>query len=394
MPSAMLLRVVLGFPAASAAAQQWTAVTLHPAGYWRSEVRAVNAAHQGGDSYTGTSPTEAGLWAGTPSSWLRLSPPEASGRVSGMDGPYQVGTVFSRAALWHGTLESRIDLHPVAANFSSIALAVRGNMQVGGTYDGQSRAALWRGTAASYVNLHPVGAIRSTAYATDGVLQGGQVDSSYAALWNGTPQSFINMNPSWAVLSSIRGMAPGVQVGWIQAGAGTSSRAALWTGTPESCIDLHPPGVPGSTRFFATTGRIHVGDGGITGLPSAAHALINFGTPNAWLDLHQFLPAHFTTFSSANAVHQDGDRIFVGGWATSALTGQREAILWIGTLSCYANCDESPSPPLLTIADFSCFLQRFAAGDGYANCDRSTTPPVLNVADFSCFLQKFAAGCP
>jgi hypothetical protein len=30
----------------------------------------------------------------------------------------------------------------------------------------------------------------------------------------------------------------------------------------------------------------------------------------------------------------------------------------------------------------------------YANCDQSTIPPVLNVGDFTCFLQKYAAGCP
>ncbi len=30
----------------------------------------------------------------------------------------------------------------------------------------------------------------------------------------------------------------------------------------------------------------------------------------------------------------------------------------------------------------------------YANCDNSVTPPVLNVNDFICFLNKFAAGCP
>ena len=35
-----------------------------------------------------------------------------------------------------------------------------------------------------------------------------------------------------------------------------------------------------------------------------------------------------------------------------------------------------------------------AQADCYANCDESTTPPVLNVADFTCFLQKYAAGCP
>ncbi len=61
---------------------------------------------------------------------------------------------------------------------------------------------------------------------------------------------------------------------------------------------------------------------------------------------------------------------------------------------CYANCDESTTAPALNVADFTCFLQRFAAGDSYCNCDQSTSVPVLNVADFTCFLQSFAAGCP
>ena len=60
---------------------------------------------------------------------------------------------------------------------------------------------------------------------------------------------------------------------------------------------------------------------------------------------------------------------------------------------CYANCDGSTTAPVLNVLDFSCFLNRFAAGDTYANCDASTTPPVLNVLDFSCFLNRFAAGC-
>ncbi len=62
--------------------------------------------------------------------------------------------------------------------------------------------------------------------------------------------------------------------------------------------------------------------------------------------------------------------------------------------SCYANCDNSTTQPILNVLDFSCFLNKFAAGDPYANCDNSTTPPVLNVVDFSCFLNKFAVGCP
>jgi hypothetical protein len=64
-----------------------------------------------------------------------------------------------------------------------------------------------------------------------------------------------------------------------------------------------------------------------------------------------------------------------------------------GGATCYANCDGSTTEPVLNVADFSCFLSRFAAGDAYANCDSSTPEPVLNVADFSCFLAKFAAGC-
>ena len=61
---------------------------------------------------------------------------------------------------------------------------------------------------------------------------------------------------------------------------------------------------------------------------------------------------------------------------------------------CYANCDCSSTAPTLNVADFTCFLQRFAAANPSANCDLSTTSPVLNVADFTCFLQRFAAGCP
>jgi hypothetical protein len=61
---------------------------------------------------------------------------------------------------------------------------------------------------------------------------------------------------------------------------------------------------------------------------------------------------------------------------------------------CYANCDCSTTAPVLNVGDFTCFLQRYTAGDPYANCDGSTAPPVLNVADFTCFLQKYVAGCP
>ncbi|MFN0134298.1 MAG: GC-type dockerin domain-anchored protein [Phycisphaerales bacterium] len=61
--------------------------------------------------------------------------------------------------------------------------------------------------------------------------------------------------------------------------------------------------------------------------------------------------------------------------------------------SCYANCDASTIQPVLNVADFVCFLNRYSAADPYANCDGSVTPPILNIADFTCFLIVFAAGC-
>jgi hypothetical protein len=60
----------------------------------------------------------------------------------------------------------------------------------------------------------------------------------------------------------------------------------------------------------------------------------------------------------------------------------------------YPNCDGSTAAPALNVADFSCFLQRYAVGDPWANCDGSVALPSLNVADFTCYLQKYAGGCP
>jgi hypothetical protein len=85
--------------------------------------------------------------------------------------------------------------------------------------------------------------------------------------------------------------------------------------------------------------------------------------------------------------------------AAAASSGVLECAggFWSGLLSpsqCYANCDSSTAVPVLNVADFICFLNKFAALDPYANCDASTAPPTLNVADFICFLNRFAAGCP
>jgi hypothetical protein len=126
----------------------------------------------------------------------------------------------------------------------------------------------------------------------------------------------------------------------------------------------------------------------------------NGPTFNSVLDY--WIPASATEtlrwIGTSNANLQQGQM----KWSTLAGTvgGATAADFTIATLTCggpapcYANCDQSTVAPILNVGDFTCFLQRFAAGDSYANCDNSTVAPVLNVGDFTCFLQRFAAGCP
>jgi hypothetical protein len=83
------------------------------------------------------------------------------------------------------------------------------------------------------------------------------------------------------------------------------------------------------------------------------------------------------------------ESVAVSGWAPA-----------VG--ACYANCDQSTTPPILNVEDFACYINEFAQAQAlthaqqvvhYANCDQSTTAPVLNVEDFSCFINMFATGC-
>jgi hypothetical protein len=88
-----------------------------------------------------------------------------------------------------------------------------------------------------------------------------------------------------------------------------------------------------------------------------------------------------------------GDALF-SSYGSTLITIIRGFTLGGSASSCYVNCDGSTVPPVLTVNDFVCFQQHFAAGDSYANCDGSTGSPTLTVNDFVCFLSTFAAGCP
>jgi hypothetical protein len=95
----------------------------------------------------------------------------------------------------------------------------------------------------------------------------------------------------------------------------------------------------------------------------------------------------------------NGQSVFFGGSSTKiSYNGSQSITSRIARMrtcsACWANCDGSTVHPILNVDDFSCFINRFAAGDPWANCDNSTVAPVLNVDDFACFINRFAAGCP
>jgi hypothetical protein len=208
----------------------------------------------------------------------------------------------------------------------------------------------------------------------------------------------------------------------------TGATLRIWNG---------PPGAPGSSVIFgdATTNRLANGSfsnmyrtfntvaapvcGGSPTAPTTgrriqyAYLNVNQTLPAGtyWLDWDitggMFAPAatNPTAIGSqctpgANAMQFNGvwgPLVDPGQGCAPAATAQDLYFELLGTAgqgqACYANCNHDTSPPFLNVLDFTCFLNKFAAGDPYANCDGSTAPPELNVLDFSCFLNKFSAGC-
>ena len=83
---------------------------------------------------------------------------------------------------------------------------------------------------------------------------------------------------------------------------------------------------------------------------------------------------------------------FLGAWrpARSSTEGGVQVALPFavyGSSACPADCDGDGT---LTIFDFLCFQNAFAAGDASADCDGDGA---VTAADFACFQSAFMAGC-
>jgi hypothetical protein len=389
---------------------QWTVINLHPAGAANSQAWDIDAGQQAGEaSFGATTPQarRAALWTGSAASFANLHPSFATfSYILGTKGGQHVGAAlvdgFSQASLWTGaTPASWVSLHPAGADFS-VGMGGGAGGQVGRCRFGVGTpivGMLWNGSAASFVNLHPFGFAEETwAKGIDGGQQVGSAavgGTGRSSLWNGNAASWVDLTPPTELASNVERTHGGTQVGMVVVGGQTGfPAAALWSGTPESWVNLHPAGASDSWAYGVHAGH-QVGHATIGGQRRAAYWS---GSAASFVNLHDLLPAGVYASSEARGVWVDQNGgIFVVGWARIASLAHNQAILWVlpsDPPPCYPNCDQSTTPPVLNVGDFTCFLQRFAAGDAYANCDNSTTPPVLNVGDFTCFLQRFAAGCP
>jgi hypothetical protein len=189
-----------------------TVTDLQPAGYGLSTANGVGGGQQVGYAFSKDGQTQrAMLWRGTAASAVDLYPAGATrSQAFDTDGTIQVGSAVigetARAALWRGSSFGWVDLTPTHLGFDSAGVrATDGGRQVGGagnTTGGPALAFLWEGSAHTAVPLRPVGSLRnSEAFDVRGNQQVGMSFDvgapgwRHATLWTGDPDSGVTCTP-------------------------------------------------------------------------------------------------------------------------------------------------------------------------------------------------------
>ncbi len=224
----------------------------------------------------------------------------------------------------------------------------------------------------------------------------GGTPASAIARWNGSSWSALDGTQFTGAIYALRAF-DGVLIaaGSFRTGSPqVFGRIAAWDGTAWTYMEQGLPSI--LSGFTPTCLGVHEGDlylGGQFGPiedPTIAGGVYRW-SGSTWQLVDELLNGGVRALTSAaGALWAGGGFTTVSGEASPSLA----RVVCTAPPACYANCDGSTTAPVLNVADFTCFLQRTAAGESYANCDGSTQAPLLNVADFTCFLQSFAAGCP
>lgn len=382
------------------AAAGWTVTLLDPGG--DSSVSGVGPWQQ-----SGSKGADAGIWRGTPASWVSLHPPaQGNSYVTSTIGTRQAGQTQvgskSHASLWSSTAASWVDIYPAAA-FHSYAKSLTDSQQAGyvmtsGGIDGTDvmHACMWRGTAASWIDLAPGGVRDSSANCVAGSnRQGGYVTiatgAMHAALWMGTPASLVDLNPAGKAQSSLLAMTETRQGGYASNPfPAPFKHAGLWSGTAASWTDLNPPGIEESS-VNAMSGDYQAGSARAAG-GSITHAAFWHGTVATYLDLHTLLPARFT-LSSATGIWTDSVSILVGGLAYNSTTKRNEAILWYLD-GCRSDLNRDGVVDDADFVSFAAAYNAFAVPPANPQADLNHDDAVDD-ADFVIFAQAYdAMVCP
>ena len=338
----------------------FTAIDLHPSGFYSSEALGISGGQQVGYGIPLTSRDRAHhalLWRGSADSVVDLHPSgfvssEAHGISGGEQvgfgglGPLEHGGDYDigpfHALLWRGGAGSVVDLHPSGFS-SSQAFGTNGHEQVGrgltvgGDFPaGVFHALLWRGGAGSVVDLHPSGyASSSQAF---GISDDQQVGSgwiavpgheTHALMWHGSATSMVDINPIGFASSEAVGISGRQQVGYGQRDGNCigppPTYALLWLGSARSAVDLK------SFRAAATSGGEQVGDDG-------SHAILWSDNGKSVVDLHAFLPSGFGR-SFATGIDVNGDVVGYAEFPSRDSYPPAHAFLW------KRNVNVMPVPP-------------------------------------------------
>jgi hypothetical protein len=271
---------------------------------------------------------------------------------------YRVNQSTGNATLIAFTGTDRLNAAAADAGGAILASRTR-NPSVGTDFNALIRIDAATGAGTTIANYGLLNDLRGLAFGAGGVLYGVR-DASLS-------DELVRIDPGTGAVTLI----------------GAVGRTDIQGLTATDTGELYAVGVTG------TGGSLHRIDPA-TGLGTIVLANLNAGQDVQALEWETGTSAWVARASLRRIDLVTGTPSIIGAMGPSDVRG----LAAVRPVGCYANCDGSTVPPVLNVGDFTCFLQRFAAGDSYANCDQSTIPPVLNVGDFTCFLQRFAAGCP
>jgi len=323
------------------------------------------------------------------------------------DGQVVVGrsyTTGDRGFRWSGGAMVELPVLPGGASAIAQHIAADGSVVTGSCWVvDELRAVRWTGAGIEDLGIPP--------WRTRAVVQGassdGRVIAGYAyTVFAQDDRAFVLEGGVWTDLGVLPGTtrssarsvsADGtVVVGTSRSPFPALPQAFMWTRgagmrpipLPLGVTAINPLGVSGD-------GSVIVGGRTVPGVPNAdGFVWTPWEGARGTGDVLRGFGIDLTNWSEVLAWSVTPDGRTLAGTARGS-PGFRA---WVATLpegfGCYANCDGSTTAPAVNVADFVCFLNKFAASDPGANCDGSTVAPVLNVADFICFMTKYAAGCP